>query len=67
MMHIDKQNNKGSFSLGIRYNKLTNHRDHLKKYSTTLHRVQLMFGPFLLSLEWQTTNVLEKKLRKANA
>ena len=66
MMHIYKQNNKGSFSLGIRYNKLTKHRDHLKKYRTTLHVVHLMFGPFSLSLEWQTTNALEKKLRKAN-
>jgi hypothetical protein len=67
MMHINKQNHKGSFALGVRYTKVINYRDYLKKYRSTLHAVQLMCGPFLLSLEWQTTNALEKKLRKANA
>jgi hypothetical protein len=65
-MYVDKQNNKGSLGLGIRYNRLTKYRDYLKKYRTTLHVVHLMFGPFLLSFEWQTTNALENKLRKKN-
>jgi hypothetical protein len=65
-MYVNKQNNKGSFSLGVRYKKLAKYRDHLKKYRTTLHEVSLMFGPFLLLLEWQTNNKLEKKLRKTN-